>query len=570
MAAWSVFHRALADRCAALRRAPAPDRALALAGGLVVLIALAYVAYFLRLQTPGLRHPYVLEWDIRAAAMQVWRYHGSGLFQNDLPTEIDVKLCPLGWRALYWLGTLWTDPHTLSKFLPFALFAAMLWQGFQFGREHGGVVLGALVIALLCHCLFLWDRIVGATPRAFGLPLVVALLRYASAGRVGPSIATVALTALFYPPAFVFSGPAYGLVLLVQRRFRPLLVLIGVGLAAVLLLAPAALRGDPRLGHLTSVEELATFRQRERSGCYPRPPLRPALTLAVKTSLYATWGRRPPPPPSPPAGASPRAPLRENGTACLIVVALLVAAAGARLRQVPLIFPMLLVCSTGAFLVAQAVACRLYIPDRMLLFSWVPAAQLLLPWLAHQAMTRIGLPRPALFAALLWGGVQFGFYGNALVPFYGLHDFSLGVTRIVQFAGTLPKDSLIATSHTESSHIQTFAHRRTLFSSITNVPRFYEYGREMERRIEAYYRAYYATDLQPLRDLRDRYGVTHFIVEEADFRGFDRVYKETTIWRSLIDELKLAARGRFVLAHPPADAIVFRDGTQVVLDLRRL
>ena len=128
--------------------------------------ALAYALVFAWNQTGGFLDPHVMEWDARTMVLSIWRYHGSGLFPKSLAVDFAGAMCPLGWKLLYWLGTLFTTPVTISKLVPFLCLGIVVWQGFQFGRRFGGIILGAAVVVLLVHCNQLWDRMVGGNPRA--------------------------------------------------------------------------------------------------------------------------------------------------------------------------------------------------------------------------------------------------------------------------------------------------------------------------------------------------------------------------------------------------------------------
>ena len=144
--------------------------------------AAAYVLVFVALQTPGLFDRGVLEWDARAFPLAAFRYHGTGLFPDDFIVDAAARYDTPVWVACYWLGSLLVDPFEVSKLLPFLLLAMLVWQAYQLGHARGGVALGVACVVAIVHCTLVWNRIVGGNPRAFGFPLVIAFLRYASTG----------------------------------------------------------------------------------------------------------------------------------------------------------------------------------------------------------------------------------------------------------------------------------------------------------------------------------------------------------------------------------------------------
>ena len=107
---------------------------------------------------------------------------------------------------------------------------------------------------------------VGANPRGFGLPLVVAFLRYASERRSRAAAIVLVAQAAFYPSVMMFCAPAFALYQLFEARrersWRPILLLVTCGLGCIALALPTLLLADPRLGSPIRIEELAALRQR--------------------------------------------------------------------------------------------------------------------------------------------------------------------------------------------------------------------------------------------------------------------------------------------------------------------
>ena len=531
----------------------------------VLLAAAAYVVAFLALQLPDLLDTRFLEWDARAWGIATARFHGTGLFPDDLTADLIAAMSPPGWRPLYWVMTLFVSPYLATKLLPFPLFLTVLWQGYALGRHLGGRVLGAGTAVLLCHCGVFWDRIVGANPRAFGYPLVIAFLRYASEGRERATLTVLVLQAAFYPSAFLFCAPAYGVVTLLSRDLRRMARLAGAGAIAAALLLPSVWLADPRIGKPITVEQLAALGQRENLSLYPVPPWRWVAGHVVRVSLYEVYGR----PLVPRLSAWP--PVEDGRVTLVLVAAALVMGRRALARLRPIV-PALLVASVVAFAAAQALAYRLFIPERILKYAWPPVFLAALPVFAMEALRPLARRHAALVAVIVLAGVQLTLHGSGLARRYGVHDWSARDTPTTRFLSTLPAGVLVAAGLEESSDIQVFARRQTLFSAMTNLPHFDAYAVEMERRIGDYYGAYYVRDPAQVRDFAARYGVHYLVGDARDFgpAALERaLYAEP--WTSLARDL--LARGpidQLVLAKPPEGAIVFADGPRFVLDLRKL
>jgi hypothetical protein len=195
-----------------------------------------------------------------------------------------------------------------------------------------------------------------------------------------------------------------------------------------------------------------------------------------------------------------------------------------------------------------------------------------LPMVAREAMARYSERDAALLGAVLVVTFELVLYGAGLPIAWGLHDYRTRDTPTIRFVASLPKDATVAAGIDESSYVQVFAHRKALFSAITNVPHFDRYGAEIERRISAYYEAYYAGDLAPLRRLRHQEHVDYLIADSRDF-GPEASQRAKYIdpWTGFAGALlRRTPTPRMVLAHPPPGAVAFRHRTTFVVDLHRL
>jgi len=529
-----------------------------------VAAAWVYVAAFALLQTPGLFDREILEWDARAFTLAAFRFHGSGLFPGDLVVDAMARYDTPLYRAVYWLGTLATDPIEVSKLLPFALFGVLVWQAYALGRARGGRVLGAVSVVALVHCSFVWNRLAGGNARAFGFPLVVAFVRYAAEGAERRMLATLLLASLAYPSALLCCAPA-AIVLGLRRGRGPLVRALGVAVLGAVL-AGASLWGDPRLGSPPTYAQAASLRLLALGSAQPYYPLPPFATLLGREL----------PLPFRADGETWRGLAAARAVGLVALAAALLAALRALRRRgerpalgtwVFALLPLAGLAMAGA---AQLLAYRFYLPQRMLQLAWLPTALLALPLLVEYALR--DRARASLRAALLVSLVLFGAGGDGLALAENLTDFRRHLTPIIRQIATLPKDVLVATHPERASYVQLFALRRVLVSASTNMPFLDGYARELDRRTEAFFRAYYARGLDGVRALRRDFGVDYVLVDRRDFgddaRSRARYYEP---WGSLNEQLLAGVDpDSLALAHPPEAAIAFRAGPHALLDLRRL
>ncbi|HWE27369.1 MAG TPA: hypothetical protein VHB97_05165 [Polyangia bacterium] len=528
--------------------------------------AAAWTLWFFWLQTRGLFDAHYLEWDARAHTLSAWRYHGTGLFPDDLLVDFAAVYYPPGVKLVYWIGTLFANPHWICKFVPFVLGGVVVWQTYALCRALGGRILGAAAVVLLFHCLFVWGRIVGLDARAFGFPLMISFLRYTVEKRERPALAILLAETFFYPSTFLVCAPAYGATLLwpwkLDRRWLRYLGVVALGL---IVLAVTALRVDARIGHPILLSELGTLQQRGIVGTWPLPPAADVMWQAVRTSLHDDYGD---------IHWLVKSPARENGTILAVVAALLALVLLRRWRtlgKVPIVFPAMFVGSLVAFGMAQWFPYRLYIPERMLQYAWPPLLIIGFLLLAYLALSTLTPRWAGTLAALLVCAIELGLYGNGFVRDVNVHNWHSRDTPVVQFVATLPKDVTVAASFDTSSSIQTFARRKVLFSSILNTPIHYPIALELERRIREFYAAYYARDLGPVRAMMAADHVDYLVVDSRDFGPDADKRAEYLMWTSLARSLLGGGpRDMLVFAHPPEPAVVFRSGPVTVIDLHKL
>ncbi len=543
-------------------------RVVALAERALVAAVAVWLAIFTWLKLAHVLSPTWIEWDARAMALAAFRFHGSGLFPRDLGVDLSAAMCPPGWKLLYWLGSLAVDPYQVSRLLPLGLLAFLAWQAFAFARPRGGVVIAAATVFLVVRCPFFWDRMVGANPRGFGLPLVVAFVRYACDRRPRAAALVLVAQAAFYPSVMLFCAPAFAILQLVEawrRRDRgPILLTALCGAACFVLILPTVFFIDPRLGSPITLAELATLKQRSIWALYPLLPhgwvFWRAVHLALEDAVEA-----------PPAlGALvPIASAVLWGIAAGAFVVALVR------RRLPLPLPIAAGAAVAMYAVAYAVAYRLYVPDRMVHYSLVPLILVPLLPLVHDALTlvpaRLLARGRALVATVPILALTLAAGGWGLARHNGLRDWGGQRSPAIDFLATRPTDALVAAHPVGSSFVEVFAHRSTLFSGITNAPNFARYGRTIEQRIEAFYEAYYARSLDAVRAFARREGVDYLVVDERDF-GKDAFTRARYVspWTEVAMRRIAAAQGAFALAQAPPDAIAFRAGPLVVLDAKKL
>jgi hypothetical protein len=365
----------------------------------------------------------------------------------------------------------------------------------------------------------------------------------------------------------MFCAPAFALYQLYEARrersLQPILLLVICGFGCIALALPTLLLADPRLGSPIRIEELAVLRQRGMWSLYPLPPHSWVLERGLHITLDDTFTEQ-------------YGPLPVYAALFFRALAAVVLVVALARRRIPLIFPCVALCGAMAYVLASAVAYRLYVPDRMIHYALPPLVLLLLAPMALEAAALVParfLPRHARVTAVVLALVlpTLAFGGLGLQRDNGLRDWSAEHTPAMRFIAGTASDALVAAHPATSSFVEVFGQRSALFSGITNAPNFNRYGRIVEDRISAFYDAYYASKLDGVRAFVRQYDLDYLVVDTRDFGVAARkraVYASP--WTEYALRLIGHARGHFALAAPPPETIAFRDGPVLVLDAKKL
>ena len=169
--------------------------------GFWLALALAIsVGFGLRTSRPALVSPLVVHDDVRQHVFWVPRLHDPTLFAGDWIAGYYQSQAPIGYQAVYWVATLFTDAITVTKILPLVLTAVLAAAAFWLAQTlWKRADTAALCTALLLWSVWQYDDVASATPRAYALPLLTFQLAALAAGRRNLALAVLPLQAVLYP-----------------------------------------------------------------------------------------------------------------------------------------------------------------------------------------------------------------------------------------------------------------------------------------------------------------------------------------------------------------------------------
>jgi len=527
--------------------------------------------------------------DARVQIYPFMRYQETGLFPHDYVG--DYVLATLGWgyRLLYMLGAKLGDVRTMSKLVPYALFGltagALAWAASRWARLAGALV----AIALCLSSEVFIERMAGGLPRGFGFAIAAWAAAALVHGRMMLLAAVTCLGAAFYSAAAVPPGMALAAVLLLfPARHRGsaadwslkkrLAVVGGTAALSVVLLVPTAVSLRPYGSYIrpANVDEYPEAGVGGRFYHGDRPPYKSFFTTLAEEAPKPLLG-----------GGKRLSPLTEDKAATrdeerqtrhgFAYILLGLAAAG---------FVSMTWRSSGAkrlcalagsavvgFFVSYQVVPYMYLPQRYLAY---PAPVLTTIFVATAGVGLFGAFARASRRTWMKSAVVLGFglaclllTGGAGNPKIGINTTVSG-SRLYPFLGTLPKDALIAGWPSGAmDNVSYFGERRVLVTFECHLPFNKGYTDEMRRRTEALFKAYFASEPEPLIALRERFGVTHLLVDTRHYGGHAPSYFRP-FDRLAAQEHAAGSRKGFLVPKLIERASVFKEGHYVVLDLSRL
>ena len=472
--------------------------------------------------------PAFLDGAIQDDALQhvFWmqRYRDPELFRDDLYADYFRSLAPPGYVALYRALARAIDPLVASKLLPPLLGCVSALFTFLFVRRlHPAPAAAFLATVLLSWYVWQYDDLSSATPRAFLLPALTALLWALASGRQALGVAVTVLAALLYPLGGVLGVALLGARLVRFRRGRPSLerawgawlAFLAAGLLVGIALLPGLLADSP-YGPTVSAAEARTmpeFGNKGRNAFFVEGAYRfwleshrSGLNLRVTDALF------------------PEVPVlfEYAALAALLPPVLLLRRRLTAARLVDgraAILVQLLAASFGLFILAHLLLFRLYLPSRYVQWT-IPlvlavAAGLALAILCQEAAARAWPAHrgslAAALALLLAGG---------LACYPARYDGKFIPNRYPEIAAYLraqPKDVLVAAPLLDAAALPVLSGRRVLAAREYALAYHLGYYGQVRQRTQDLIDAYYDERPARLAELAERYGVDFFLVDRAAF-----------------------------------------------------
>jgi len=546
--------------------------------------------------------------DNRSSLAAYMPVYGYKQFEGDEISKAVYLTRPLGHRWAYRALSYFTDLPSAPKILQWVLTFLLFWTAYLVGSTYLGPAGGLFSVMMVMSAQWIMRYFAGALPRSFGIVLYLAVLLSLVRGWRMLLLATPVLGMLFYPIVGLFSMSCFLINECVDvlkkgpgayiKQNRKLVVLFPAALLIAAGIAfsykHAMIRAG--LGSPYTLKEAVNNPQFYTGGrLFIKQPVSHCMKGLARhfgqDKKFVAWEH-----PDRETSFVPKIFFSNNRKALnffhrvyrwnrdrgdplgffiyLLLPAVLLAARRMVLPRGMLVFAL---TSLACYLLASAVAFRLYEPQRYLRYSFPILLCVLYPvglgYAKHApASGAAPLRRAALYGVLILvlaarvlqtGG---GLDDNRNLQLMlresekPLHEFILKHT---------PATALLAGDLFDMDNIPLYAKRRILLSFETSIVWLKGFDQKIIRpRTKAICEAYFARDAGPLIYLRDRLKVDYFLVRKPLLRS-DK-YPEGYAFSPFNDlgkKLFSDNWGCFILLNPPPDAVVYDDPVFSLIDL---
>lgn len=579
--AWARFV-AFARRHDLVFRAPRPEPLRALLPrtwwhwSAVILLWGAFLVYLVSWvygNSGFLFDPLLQNDDARTGVFLFHRYGPDHALANDPIANEMLSYVPPFVRLLYRVFVPLTNLFVAVKLVQGVALAILFAAGWVLLRaRRGGLAVALLLIFFVLHSWFPVNRIAGGFPRSFAFPCFSLWIAGAIAGSDRVRAVAVLIGAATYPSAlsllfaaeglFVFRDGVRKVVLGRLKRYGLLLV------AAVLIVAPAIpSKASGPLHNLEQAEKEPAF---GRSGRLPQLPF-PEPTAELSNYLVEPLRD---PSYTPPKTYAQRYRAYGYGGPVLFLVGLLLLGFS-RLSARPHAATAFFAGTTIIYLLASAVAFRLYSPERYSHYGMTATTIALVVSAVGLVATRVRRPRRAAIRSLVVAAfipLLCFLTGNGILAKNGMTIDGRRHADLFAFVKTLPLDVRIASHPSDGDDVPLWTGRAMMGGYETLQPWLVESWAREKARAEDTLRAMYATERDVLLSYCARYGVTHLLVRRdrygSDFARRAAVFQPIG---AFVDKLLAnVSREKLVLADPPAEAVLWSGSGYQVVDVKRL
>lgn len=564
------------------------------ATAVVVIAAVAFYVFTMKARFAGAGSPYSLHGDQHQSIGHFWRYARDGAIPpGHLLSDYagTYHSPPLWWPVMAAMSAL-LGPLVAAKLLGLLAYALFAVGAALVVARRSVWALGALVaIVALRNPPDSVEQITGGMARSMGPALLYLFLWAFMERRHRVALAALVLQAGIYPSIVIPCGLLYGTFVVLQGpmavRLRRCAELFVVGIAVIALGLAQDVSAPEWWGDAVTYEEALQMPAWGHGGRFPEVPHRPFEAM-MRFNLERPWKALGPAFAPEGARAFVGGHVIEAFVVAPVVLGLLLgalgsmrrwrasssapsssAAAAARFPWEPLA---LMLAAVAGYWLVRALSFKLFLPSRQLgftvpflLIAWIP----LLVWFGASRLWPSQRALAVAVTAIITVGPAFAFRGHGAertAAGYGVHNRDAPFFEAIR---KLPLDEEIACDVRLCEYMMALGQHAPYAARNLTHPLRKGYYAEAERRLVEMHKLLYATTWEEIDTFVRNEGVRFMAYRKGEATTLTkRLYRPAD---GLVRDAFKAGEGRVrLLADPPREALVFRDGDRRIVDLERL
>ncbi len=539
----------------------------------------------------GLLDPFAFNGDALQHIAPMWflREQPGAVPDYTLRYYLEAIQPPL-FKAVYWVATIWMSPTLASKIITAILCVTYITTSTLSAKRLGGPAAASLTYFLATGGVLKNMPFMGGIQRGFGFCIASIALYFICSGRIVHLAVLGVLAAMLYPAAAVCILSVLALLLILKGAYAGSLERWGAksriallfisALSVGIAVMPQLISGN-QYGTRLSIDAQGEFEEWGPNGRYTQGDRGVPISLGHKvlsatvSALSALKPSRENPRDTGDPDLSAASERTATGTALPIIVATLVSGIMILIQRRGALSPDALRCCVFAIgaVLAFSAACLLfpllYIPSRYLALGTIALIPVVFPVIWAIIGRSLVPSKYKCFAepvALTLG----------IAAILSLGWLDISVKRLPTASGNrmlfaairrLPADAVIASwPRGIASMVPLFTARSMLVFEEGHQIFHRDFLLEMRRRTRAIIAAYAATDIAPIKELRDTYHVSHILLNT---RHLTRVPEYFAPFDREIQDARANLAGKpLILAELAQSKAVFSNNDYVLIDIR--
>jgi hypothetical protein len=461
----------------------------------------------LRVQFPGLLNEYIISNDVMQHTYWMEHFHDETLFGNDIYVQFDRYVAPVGFKALYFLITLFADPVMAGKYLAIILYLLTGVLMYKLGEVIRDKYTGLILFLLFIQMPAYLDDFAGGLHRAFAYPLLAMFLYLLLTDKLKRLPIVLIFMIFFYPTLYLTAYLCLILYIYLRRKVKSISfskrdgawIFLASNFVFLVVLCLKIISKPDFLGKITNLD-----------------------TILVNYDLFV-YGRS-----------------SEAQVSSMVDVIYITMLHGRKTFLLPLLIVFwnyyywrhiirpfnerayfviitLFLSSLIMYTLAIILLFKLYLPIKYVQYPLLLLSMLIFTLAAGVILSFIKRGPRKILALITILVFSYHIYTKGLYPIGEDIEDQSQYAALYEFIGELPEDVVIAANPYLSDFISCFSKRKVFLKYELSYPFFENYARIIQGRIDDFYKAYYSSKPEDVKEFCKANNIEYIVVNSDDF-----------------------------------------------------